>query len=46
MPSEALSGVQTAFCFPTVYKLSLFLDRNNDLILFETIGGHDYGFLG
>lgn len=37
MPSEALSGLQTAFCFPTVYKLSLFLDRNNDLIYLKRL---------
>lgn len=46
MPSEALSGVQTAFCFPTVYKLSLFLDRNNDLIYLKRLEDMIMGFWG
>lgn len=44
MPSEALSGLQTAFCFPTVYKLSLFLDRNNDLIYLKRLEDMIMGF--
>lgn len=44
MPSEALSGLQTEFCFPTVYKLSLFLDRNNDLIYLKRLEDMIMGF--
>lgn len=44
MSSEALSGLQTAFCFPTVYKLSLFLDRNNDLIYLKRLEDMIMGF--